>query len=284
MNASSKSTHFTNARVTNFYYAFVFLPPEKRLAIEAVYAFARRGDDVADSGLAAEDATAALTRYRQALDACYAQDSSQLDSPELRALASAIERFKIPRQPFDDLILGLEMDLTGAHYETFDDLSLYCYRVASTIGLICIEIFEYQNPRTRGYAVNLGKALQMVNILRDIQADAQRGRVYLPQEDLDRFGVRPAQLLAGTYNDSFIELMQFECDRALEFFKQARLLLPPEDRRSMKAAEIMASIYWGILKRIQKRCYNVFGKRVRVPRPMKLWTALTVYLGAEWQK
>jgi phytoene synthase len=284
MNASSKSTHFTNARVTNFYYAFVFLPPEKRLAIEAVYAFARRGDDVADSGLAPEDATAALTRYRQALDACYAQDSSQLDSPELRALASAIERFKIPRQPFDDLILGLEMDLTGAHYETFDDLSLYCYRVASTIGLICIEIFEYQNPRTRGYAVNLGKALQMVNILRDIQADAQRGRVYLPQEDLDRFGVRPAQLLAGTYNDSFIELMQFECDRALEFFKQARLLLPPEDRRSMKAAEIMASIYWGILKRIQKRCYNVFGKRVRVPRPMKLWTALTVYLGAEWQK
>lgn len=284
MNASSNNTRFTNARVTNFYYAFVFLPPEKRLAIEAVYAFARRGDDVADSGLAPEDANAALSRYRQALDACYAQDSSQLDSPELRALANAIERFKIPRQPFEDLILGLEMDLTGTYYETFEELSLYCYRVASTIGLICIEIFEYQNPRTRDYAVNLGKALQMVNILRDIQADAQRGRVYLPQEDLDRFGVRPAQCLAGTYNDSFIELMQFECDRALDFFKQARLLLPPEDRRSMKAAEIMASIYWGILKRIQKRCYNVFGKRVRVPRPMKLWTALMVYLGAEWQK
>jgi phytoene synthase len=251
MNASSKNTHFTNARVTNFYYAFVFLPPEKRLAIEAVYAFARRGDDVADSGLAPANAAAALTRYRHALDACYAQDSSQLDSPELRALANAIERFKIPRQPFDDLILGLEMDLTGAHYETFEELSLYCYRVASTIGLICIEIFEYQNPRTRDYAVNLGKALQMVNILRDIQADAQRGRVYLPQEDLDRFGVRPADLLAGTYNDPFIELMQFECDRAMDFFKQARKLLPPEDRRSMKAAEIMASIYWGILKRIQ---------------------------------
>ena len=284
MNASSKNTHFTNARVTNFYYAFVFLPPEKRLAIEAVYAFARRGDDVADSGLAPADAAAALARYRQALDACYALDLGQLDSAELRALANAIERFKIPRQPFEDLILGLEMDLTGARYETFEELSLYCYRVASTIGLICIEIFEYQNPRTRDYAVNLGKALQMVNILRDIQADAQRGRVYLPQEDLDRFGVRPAELLAGTYNDPFIELMQFECDRAMDFFKQARQMLPPEDRRAMKAAEIMASIYWGILKRIQKRCYNVFGKRVRVPRPMKLWTALTVYLGAEWQK
>jgi 15-cis-phytoene synthase len=284
MNAPSKSTHFTNARVTNFYYAFVFLPREKRVAIEAVYAFARRGDDVADSGLPPAEAATALACYRRALDTCYAQDASQLDSPELHALAEAIKRFNIPRQPFDDLILGLEMDLTGARYETFEELSLYCYRVASTIGLICIEIFEYQNPLTREYAVNLGKALQMVNILRDIEADAQRGRVYLPQEDLDRFGARPAQLLAGTYDDSFIELMQFECDRALDFFKQARAILPPEDRKSMKAAEIMASIYWGILKRIQKRNYNVFGKRVRVPRPIKLWTAFTVYLGAEWQK
>jgi phytoene synthase len=284
MNASSKNTHFTNARVTNFYYAFMFLLPAKRVAIEAVYAFARRGDDVADSGLAPAEAAVALARYREALDACYAQDPTRLDSPELVALAEAIKRFKIPRQPFEDLILGLEMDLTGARYETFDELSLYCYRVASTIGLICIEIFEYQNPRTRDYAVNLGKALQMVNILRDIQADAQRGRIYLPQEDLDRFGVRPADLLAGTYNDAFIELMQFEYDRAVDFFNAARNALPPEDRKSMKAAEIMASIYWNVLKRIQKRSYNIFGKRVRVPRPMKLWTAFTVYLGAEWQK
>ncbi len=284
MNAPSTPAHFTNARVTNFYYAFLFLPREKRMAIEAVYAFARRGDDIADSGMALADAQVELGRYREALEACYAQDPSRLDSPELRALAEAIHRFKIPRQPFEDLILGLEMDMAGTQYETFEQLSLYCYRVASTIGLICIEIFEYQNPCTRDYAVNLGKALQMVNILRDIQADAQRGRTYLPQEDLDRFGVRPAQLLAGTYNDSFIELMQFESDRALDFFKQARESLSPEDRKAMKAAEIMASIYWGILKRIQKRCYNVFGKRVRVPRPVKLWTALMVYLGAEWQK
>jgi phytoene synthase len=284
MNVSSRSTHFTNARVTNFYYAFVFLPPEKRLAIEAVYAFARRGDDVTDSGLKPAEAAAGLARYREALDACYAEDAGKLDSPELRALAEAIQRFKIPRKPFDDLILGLEMDLNHARYETIEELSLYCYRVASTIGLICIEIFGYQNPRTRDYAVHLGTALQIVNILRDIQRDAERGRIYIPQEDLERFGVGPAQLLAGTYNDPFIELMQFECDRARHFFDLARQMLPPEDRRSMKAAEIMASIYWGILKRIQKRCYNVFGKRVRVPRPVKLWTALTVYLGVEWHK
>ena len=284
MNVSLRNTRFTSARVTNFYYAFVFLPSEKRLAIEAVYAFARRGDDVTDSGLDPAQAAAALARYRQALAACYGEDSNRLDSPELRALAQAIRRFKIPRQPFEDLILGLDMDLSGARYATFEELSLYCYRVASTIGLICIEIFGYQNPRTRDYAVHLGMALQLVNILRDIQRDAQRGRIYIPQEDLDRFGVRPAELMAGTYNDPFIELMQFECDRARHYFDLARQLLPPEDRPAMKAAEIMASIYWGILKRIQKRCYNVFGGRVHVPHPLKLWTALTVYLGVEWHK
>lgn len=284
MSAPSKKVHFTNARATNFYYAFVFLPPEKRLAIEAVYAFARRGDDVADSGLEPAEAAASLARYRQELDACYTEEPGRLDSGELRALAEAIRRFKIPRQPFEDLIRGLEMDLNCARYATFEDLSLYCYRVASTIGLICIEIFGYQNPRTRDYAVNLGTALQLVNIVRDVQRDAQRGRTYIPQEDLDRFSVRPGELLAGTYNDPVIELMQFECDRARHYFDLARQVLPPEDRPSMKAAEIMAAIYWNLLKRIQKRCYNVFGKRVRVPRPQKLWTALKVYLGADWQK
>ncbi len=284
MNVSLKKTRLTNARVTNFYYAFVFLPPEKRLAIEAVYAFARRGDDVVDSGLDPVEAGASLARYRQALNACFAEDSSHLNEPELRALAEAIKQFKIPRQPFEDLILGLEMDLNRSRYQTFEELSLYCYRVASTIGLVCVEIFGYQNPRTRDYAVNLGMALQLVNILRDIQRDAQRGRIYLPQEDLDRFGIRAAELLAGAYHDPFIELMQFECDRARHYFELARQMLPPEDRRSMKSAEIMAAIYWRIMRRIQKRCYNVFGKRVRVPRPLKLWTALTVYLGVEWQK
>jgi phytoene synthase len=284
MSLSSKNTHFTNSRVTNFYYAFVFLPPEKRRAIEAVYAFARRGDDVADSGLVPAQATAGLARYRQALDACYRDDASRLHSPELRALAKSIRQFKIPRQPFEDLILGLEMDLTRTRYQTFEELSLYCYRVASTIGLICIEIFGYRTPRTRDYAVNLGMALQLVNILRDIQRDAQRGRIYIPQEDLDRFEVRPGEVLAGAYTDPFIELMQFECDRARHYFGLARKMLPPEDRQSMKSAEIMAAIYWGILKQIQKRCYNVFGKRARVPRPLRFWTALKVYLGAEWQK
>jgi phytoene synthase len=156
--------------------------------------------------------------------------------------------------------------------------------VASTIGLISIEIFGYRNPRARDYALNLGMALQLVNILRDIQSDAKRGRIYLPGEDLERFGVRPGELSAGAYNDPFIELMQFECDRALHYFDLAHQLLPQEDRRSLVAAEIMAAIYWRLLKRIQKRCYNVFGERVRLSRPLKFWTALSVYLGAEWHK
>ena len=284
MTNASSPVHFTNAGVTNFYYAFAFLPPEKRRAIEAVYAFARRGDDIVDSGLSPAEAAAGLEQYRRTLAACFAEPPARFAEPELQALAHAIRLFRIPRQPFDDLVLGLEMDLRGASYQTFDDLCLYCYRVASTIGLICIEIFGYRNPRTPEYAVDLGKALQVVNIVRDVQRDAQQGRIYIPQEDLDRFGVDPSQLLTGKYHPGFVELMKFECERARQYFRSARQLLPPEDRPSLKAAEIMGAIYWGILKRIEKRHYNVFGERIRLPRPIKIWTALTVYLGAEWQK
>jgi len=266
MSLFSRNSRFTSASTTNFYYSFVFLPAEKRRAIEAVYAFARRGDDVTDSGLEPEAAGREIARYRQALDQCYAGNG---ETPELRALAESIERFRIPRQPFEDLILGLEMDLRGAQYNTFEELALYCYRVASTIGLIAVEIFGYSNPRARDYAVNLGMALQMVNILRDLQSDGHRGRLYLPREDLEQFGVRPDEILAGNFTDPFIELMQFECDRARHFFDLSRQMLPPEDRRSMIAAEIMAAIYWRILKRIQLRRYNVFGERVRLSRPVK---------------
>jgi phytoene synthase len=276
--------HFTSARATNFYYAFLFLPSEKRRAIEAVYAFARRGDDISDSGLASAEAAREIARYRADLEACYAGQAGGCDNPALAALGETVERYKIPRQYFEDLTLGLEMDLGSTKYQTFDELALYCYRVASTIGLMAIEIFGYRNPRTRDYAVNLGMALQLVNILRDLETDGNRGRIYLPREDLDRFEVRPGDILGRKYHDAFIELMQFECDRARHYFHLARELLPPEDRRSMVAAEIMAAIYWRLLQRIQKRCYNVFGERVRLSRPVKLWTALAVYLGAKWHK
>jgi phytoene synthase len=277
-----KGSRAASFRRTNFYFSFVILPRAKRRAIEAVYAFARRGDDIVDSGLSPAEATRQIALYRQALDACFAERGAAFDDPELAPLAESIQKFKIPRQPFEDLILGLEMDLAGTRYETFDDLSVYCYRVASTIGLIAIEIFGYTDLRVRDYAVNLGKALQLVNILRDIQSDARRGRIYLPSADLDEFGVRPGDLLSGVYQDPFVRLMGFESDRARRFFAAARQFLPPQDRRALVSAEIMAAIYWRLLGRIEKRRYNVFGKRVRLPGLEKLWIALSVYLGAEW--
>ncbi|HUZ46767.1 MAG TPA: presqualene diphosphate synthase HpnD [Terriglobia bacterium] len=286
MSPHLRAQHFTNAGVTNFYYSFVFLPREKRQAIEAVYAFARRSDDAADSALSPEDAERELSRCRQDLGRCYAElpDSAAKDfTPELAALAEAVHRFNIPREHFEELFRGIEMDLWPMRYRTFEDLSLYCYRVASTIGLISIEIFGYRNPRIRKYAANLGMALQLVNILRDLKSDAQRGRVYLPEEDLERFGVQPESFLKAKPSGRFRDLMEFEVQRAKSYFALARQALPPEDRRSMIAAEIMGALYWRLLKRIEQKGYNVFGERVRLPKPLKFWIALSVYAGAEWQ-
>ena len=281
MSLRRHSRRFTNARTTNFYYSFIFLPPEKREAIEAVYAFARRSDDVADSNLPTEEARRQLELCRQDLDRCYqagGHPGSDL-TPELAALAEAVHRFQIPRQHFEELFRGIEMDLSPQRYRTFEDLSLYCYRVASTIGLISIEIFGYKNLHTRKYAANLGMALQLVNILRDLQSDARRGRVYLPAEDLERFGVSPEGFLEGRPGGRFVELMKFESERARGYFALARQALPPEDRRSMVVAEIMGALYWRLLIRIRSRNYNVFGERVRLPQPLKFWVALSVFCG-----
>lgn len=272
---------FTNARATNFYYSFVFLPPEKREAIEAVYAFARRSDDVADSDLPAEEARRQLELCRRDLDRCYQAGGlpDQDLTPELAALARAVHRFEIPREHFEELLRGIEMDLRPQHCRTFEELSLYCYRVASTIGLISIEIFGYKNPLTRKYAANLGMALQLVNILRDLQSDARRERIYLPEEDLKRFGVPPESFLEGKPRGRFIDLMEYESERARRYFAEARRALPPEDRRSMVIAEIMGAVYWRLLARIKGRNYNIFGDRVRLTRPRKFLIALSVFCG-----
>ena len=281
MSLRRQPRRFTNARTTNFYYSFVFLPPEKREAIEAVYAFARRSDDVADSQLPAEEARRQLELCRQDLDRCYRAGGHPGPdlTPELAALAEAVHRFSIPREHFEELLRGIEMDLSPQPYKTFQDLSLYCYRVASTIGLISIEIFGYKNLLTRKYAANLGMALQLVNILRDLQSDARRERVYLPEEDLERFGVPPESFLEGKPGGRFAELMEFESERAHRYFALARQALPAEDRRSMVIAEIMGALYWQLLTRIRGRNYNVFGERVRLPRPLKFWIALSVFCG-----
>jgi phytoene synthase len=174
------------------------------------------------------------------------------------------------------------MDLERAAYETFDDLYPYCFRVASAVGLCCIEIFGYADPRAREYAIDLGIALQLTNILRDVQADARAGRVYLPQEDLRRFGVTGEELAAGRYTPQFVELMRAEAARARHYYERAWAVLPPSDARRLFAAEIMGRTYFALLRAIESRRYQVFSGRVALPTYRKLGIALRCWLRARW--
>ena len=271
----SVSRLVTKGSGSNFYYAFLFLPKPKREAIYAVYAFCRLSDDLVDEAKAGGDPSAALRRWRRELDA-YFQDS--VGHPVIVALGQAARRFNIPRTYFEELLNGMEMDLTRTRYATFDELYSYCYRVASVVGLICIEIFGYTNPRTKEYAERLGIAFQLTNILRDLAADASRGRIYLPLDDLKRFGYPEDALLAGVYNEAFVELMQFQCKRAKEYYGAASATMPREDRPSLLAAEIMHAIYRRLLLKIEQQRYNVFRANIALPRPHKLLLAAGLWL------
>jgi len=286
------------ARDTSFYYSFLVLPVEKRRAIVAVWDFCRAVDDEVDE---AGEARASLQRWREELDACYATDSTDHETtdfadftegktrrsprtPQGQALRPFIERFNLPRGAFEDLIDGVEMDLTQTRYPTFADLHQYCLRVASAVGLICVEIFGYSAPATRTYASELGVALQLTNILRDVPGDFARGRLYLPMEDLDRFGVREADLRAacgagrGVPSTRLRDLLAHQAARARRYYARARVALPREDAHRLVAAEIMSGIYRGILTRIEASGYDVFTKPIRVPRPARAWIAATTWV------
>ena len=273
--ARSVSRLVTKGSGSNFYYAFLFLPKPKREAIYAVYAFCRLSDDLVDEAKAGGDPTAALTRWRKGLD-LYFQDS--VGHPVIVAAGQAARRFNIPKTYFEELLNGMEMDLTRTRYATFDELYAYCYRVASVVGLICIEIFGYTNPRTREYAERLGIAFQLTNILRDLAVDASRGRIYLPLDELRRFGYPEDALLAGVYNDAFVELMQFQCNRAKDYYRTACAAMPSEDRRSLLAAEIMRAIYCRLLLKIEQQRYNVFRTNIALPKSHKLLLAAGLWL------
>src|ERR1700674_1629692 len=213
----TRCADITRRASSNFYYAFMLLPLERRRALHAVYAFCRFVDDVADDDTIAQSAEM-LTRWRDELQQVFAGTPTR---PVSRALADNVGRFNLPRRYFDEIIDGVEMDLTRRRYESFDELSLYCRRVASAVGLICIEIFGYRNPATRVYAEKLGLAFQLTNIIRDVREDAERGRIYLPLEDLRRFAVTEAELTEGAYSDRFRTLMAFEALRAPDFYREA---------------------------------------------------------------
>lgn len=273
--ARTVSRLVTKGSGSNFYYAFRFLPKPKREAIYAVYAFCRLSDDLVDEAQAGGDPAAALTRWRKELDV-YFRDS--VGHPVIVSAGQAARRFNIPKVYFEELLNGMEMDLTSSRYATFDELYSYCYRVASVVGLICIEIFGYTNPKTREYAERLGVAFQLTNILRDLTTDAARGRVYLPLDELRRFGYSEDELFAGVYNEAFVELMRFQCKRAKDYYAAATDALPSEDRRSLLAAEIMRAIYYRLLLKIEQQRYDVFRANVSLPKPQKLLLAGGLWL------
>ena len=267
------------SRDTNFYYSFLVLPPRKRQAIVAVWDFCRAVDDAVDEAEAPAAAAEQLKMWRAELDACYGQ--AEPCTRQGQALKPFVTEFNLPREPFEELITGVAMDLDYSRYPTFEALSEYCRRVASMVGLICLEIFGYRDPRARSYAVNLGLALQLTNIIRDVATDLRRGRVYLPAEDLARYGVTVEMLQAGRVTPAVHELLRFQCERAREYYRRAAEDLPRGDARSLVAAEIMGGIYFEILRRVERAGYDVFTRRVRVPRPYRALIALRIWaLGA----
>lgn len=271
----SASEHLTRASGTNFYYAFRILPAEKRRAIYALYAFCRTVDDCVDEP--GGEREAGLRRWLAEVERAYAgRPETELG----RELAEAVARFPIPRAAFEDIVAGCRMDLETRRYAGFAELRVYCERVASAVGLASIEIFGYDDPRTREYAVELGIALQLTNILRDIAPDAARDRLYLPLEDLARFGVEASALLAHARDPAsprpagLPALLAFEADRARSHYDAAARLLPERDRRSLLAAEIMGAIYRAVLEAWVRRGHPVGGARTSLGKPRKLWLAL----------
>lgn len=278
MSLASLSSQVTRKSRSNFFFAFLALPRHRRDALYAVYAFCRTVDDIADLGTDPSVQRADLARWRADLARCY--DGGPVEHPIARQLAAAVRDFRLPRAALEAIVDGCEMDLTHATYETAEELEPYCYRVASAVGLCCIEIFGYTDPRARQYAVSLGMALQLTNIIRDVGADARSGRVYVPQADLRRFGVTNDDLRAGRYGDAFVALMTHQAAHARRYYADARAAFPACDSRTLVPAEIMGRIYYALLEEIEARRFRVFDERITLPARRKAAIALRCWAGA----
>jgi phytoene synthase len=270
------------ARDTNFYYSFLVLPAEKRRAIVSVWDFCRAVDDAVDE-MSADQAPGEIARWRRELAACF--DGAAPATRQGAALVPFIGRFGLPRDSFDALIDGVEMDVGSRRYETFEELSEYCVRVASAVGIICLSIFGCRDERSRQYATDLGIALQLTNILRDVRVDLARGRVYVPQAEMRRFGVTEADLQAeadaagsGLRSPSVRALLASQAARAREYYRRAAAGLPAADARRLVAAEIMGAIYKAILAEVERSGYDVFSRVVRIPRPRRALIAARTWV------
>lgn len=273
-----QSQAITRKSASNLALAFILLPKPRRDAMAVLYAFCREVDDVADEdSLPVAERRAGLAAWRA--DVKLACDGGAPQFPVNQELQPVIRQFGLRFELFDELIKGCEMDLETTRYETAADLELYCYRVASVVGLLSIEIFGYQNPKCRDYAIALGQALQLTNILRDVQNDAQRGRIYLPLADLRKFALTEAEILRGEYSVRYASLAAGVAQRARNYYQLARRTLPAADRRAMVAAEMMGSVYWRLLLKLERQDFDVFTPQpVRLSRPHKLALILRAWL------
>lgn len=278
----------TRRQGRNFYFAFITLPPRRRQAIYAVYSLLRRWDDIADSTIPVEEKHRALEGQRELILNLYRENVHtctrvHVDGAHLLlAVGDAIRRYEIPGQYFEDVLAGIELDLVKRRYRTFEELRDYCYGVAGAVGLISLQIFGYRDPRARKCAVDLGIAMQLTNILRDIEEDLQRDRIYLPLEELERFNYTGAELRRGIVNDNFAALLRFQISRARDYFKQGQKLLGYLPLPSRHCPAVLAGIYQRILDLIEDQGYDVFGDRICLKTQEKLWTVLRQTTASLW--
>ena len=268
----------TRREAKNFFYSFRFLPPSRRRSIYAIYTFSRRCDDAVDG---IEEQSLSETEARRRL--AHLQDmlgDRPPNDPLVPALVHTLNRFAIPREPLDELVAGMEMDLTKKRYETFTELYEYCYRAAAVVGLVCIHIFGYREVQAREFAVQLGIAMQLTNILRDVREDERRDRIYLPAEDLDLFRYGVEDLRKGVVDDRFRGLMQFEVERAKEYFAASTPLYPLIEAESRHCPLLLAKFYQRILRIIERRDYDVLTRRPSLGRCEKLYLATQLWLKA----
>ncbi|MGD9901876.1 MAG: presqualene diphosphate synthase HpnD [Vicinamibacterales bacterium] len=263
------------SRDTSFYYSFLVLPPAERRAIVTVWDACRAIDDAVDEAPGATAAAAQLRFWRSEIGRVF--DGATPESPQGTALQPVAAHYALPRRAFEDLVDGVEMDLHNTRYATFADLREYCWRVASTVGLVCLNIFGCRHPGGRDYAMHLGLALQLTNIVRDVAVDLARGRIYLPQDEMARAGCSEAALAAGAVTPPVAAVLAAQCARAHDCYERAAAALPPGEARHLVAAEIMAAIYRALLQRIERRGYDVFSELVRVPRPERALVAATTW-------
>jgi phytoene synthase len=262
---------------SSFYYSFLFLPAERRQAIMALYAFCREVDDVVDETQDASLAATKLAWWRTEVDRVF---DSTPQHPVGLALQAATRRFDLPRELLLEIIDGMAMDLQQSRYLDFKGLSLYCYRVASVVGLLAAGIFGYQDRQTQKYAHDLGMAFQLTNIIRDIGEDARRGRIYIPMDELKQFNVPAADILSAKYSDNFTALMQFQAERAEKYYEQAFAQLPAVDRKSQRPGLIMAAIYRTLLDEIRRDDFRVLHQRIALTPVRKIWIAWKTWVFA----